>query len=163
MGYTIALRLDDATAKRLTDMVPEAPSWLPFLVFDSEIAIRAIHRTLLRLARAWEPISVTLGTLGVHPSVVPNTSLLPIPTAELLSRHRRLYAALAVFPCVSTFLPDQWMPGIILPISLDDTMRIVLPSLSTPLVGSLVAIDVLEHSFIGPIQSYPLRHRQSGL
>ena len=174
MSRTIALRLEDAAASRVVTMWerlyvewgdqtllrPDAEPHIILAELPDHPDAAQIEATIGRVVEACNALPVTLLALGVFPGPSPTIVLLPRPTMHLLRFCRALHAALAGQSGDQTFQPHHWQPHVVISaeaISVAEAVRVLLPMLFQPIVGKVVALEVVERATGSLISSHPLR------
>ena len=134
-GLAVVLRLD-AAAEAVLAPVTQGLPWRPHLtlaVLDPAAPEAPLRQATAALATGWEPLAVTLASLGAFPGGV--RFLAPVPTPELLARHAALLAALGDAPVHPHHRAGAWVPHV----TVADPAALAL----LPLRVTLVAIELV--------------------
>lgn len=161
MPCTVALRLDDATAGHVVEMwerlhvggldatlsLPRAKPGMTLAAYPDDVPTDRINAALGRLSASWIALPVVIPGLGVFGGLSPSLWLAVAPTAALVGLHSDLHTTLADLPCRPLYLPGRWTPGIAVSEhaeSVADAVRLLLPLLIEPILGALVAVELVE-------------------
>jgi 2'-5' RNA ligase len=163
MPYAVALRLDDAAARRIEAMrralaergvADDAlrlgyPPHLTLAVCPDGIAAADLGAAVAEVSSAWHPLPVTLAGVGAFPGA-PSASvvwLAPVPTADLLARHASLLARLGDLPVHGHYRPGAWVPHVTLlaaqATSAARAIEALAPLWDGPITGLLARVDVV--------------------
>lgn len=160
MTIAITLRLDDATASRVTRfweklyvegldpalLLPGTDPRIVLAEYPDDLGADAVTVGIDRLTVCWLPMPVIITGIAIIGGLSPVVSLAVVPTQALLALHEQLHRIMAEQPCDARWRPGCWTPGIVISewaMSVAETVRCLLPSLVKPFGGRLVGLDLV--------------------
>ncbi|MBN8875741.1 MAG: 2'-5' RNA ligase family protein [Rhodospirillales bacterium] len=128
MPFAVTLPLDEAAAsevERLLDALVARTGaddvvglgyrpHITLAILPETAPPAGIEAATFAVAAGWARFPLVLAGLGVFPGTSPVIWVAPIVTADLLTRHAELHAALAAFDVHAHYAPAAWVPHVTL-------------------------------------------------
>lgn len=173
MSHMLCLRPDDITETRIVNFqavlhdkgIDPVPHWArpaPMLLLAAVDDVAKVGRLMKCVAAAWEPLSATFCQVGIQPGLSPAIALLACPSLHLLMLHQRLYTMVPTIVDAEGYMPDRWVPRIVVTEevnSIADAVRTLLPMLDRPIRSKLVSLELVDRTSGLSVESYPLSYR----
>jgi hypothetical protein len=141
-------------------LLPSAEAQVTLAAYANDVPTDRIDAALGRLSGSWAAMQIGITGIGIFGGVSAALWLAVAPTAALVGVHSDLHTALGDLPCLPRYLPGRWTPGIAVSehaVSVADALRLLLPMLTEPIFGTLVALELVDQQSGTIISSIELR------